>query len=96
MPFRLETGEHVLNEHEVGFFSRLRAPLAKAGGKLKCDSAVVLRERRICQHAVELADAAAVEDEWVFQGVAILNGEAGDFVGVQGLDGIKKKAWGIF
>ncbi len=76
----LKAGEHVLDEHEVGLFPGLGAPLAKAGGKLERGAAVVLREGRIGQHAVELADGVAVQNLRVLQGVAVLDGEAGDVV----------------
>ena len=39
---RLEARQHVLDEHEVGFFPGLRAPFAEAGRKLQLGAAVVL------------------------------------------------------
>ena len=51
----LEAGQHVLDEHQVGLFAGFRAPLAEAVGELHIGAAVVLRERRVGQHPVELA-----------------------------------------
>ena len=54
----LEAGEHVLHEHEVRLLARLRTPLAETTGELHACAAVVLRERRVRKHTVELADLA--------------------------------------
>ena len=64
---RLEAGQHVLDEHEVGLLPGLRAPFAEAGGKLQVGAAVVLREGRIGEDAVEFADLAVVENLRVLQ-----------------------------
>ena len=76
----LETGEHVLNEHEVRLLAGLRAPLAEATGELHAGAAVVLRERRVGEHPVELADLPVVEDERVLQRVTVLDCGSGDVV----------------
>ena len=76
----LEAGQHVLDEHEVGLLAGLGAPFAEAAGELHVGAAVVLRERRIGEHAVELADLAVVQNQRVLQRVPVLDGEAGDVV----------------
>ncbi len=44
---RLEAGDHVLHEHQVGFLAGFRAELAEPAGELHAGAAVVLRERRV-------------------------------------------------
>ena len=76
----LEAGQHVLDKHQVGLFAGFRAPLAETVGELHTGAAVVLREWRVGQHAVELAYLAVFQNLWVLQGVAVLNGETRDVV----------------
>ena len=59
VPVWLQAGQHVLDEHEVGLLACFRAPFAEAGRELQRGAAVVLRERRIGEDAVELADLPA-------------------------------------
>ena len=49
-------------------------------GNFSVGAAVVLREGRIGQHAVELANLAVFQNQRVLQGVAVFDGEAGDVV----------------
>ena len=76
----LEAGEHVLHKHEVCLLAGLWAPLAEATGELHAGAAVVLRERRVREHTVELADLPVVEDERVLQRVTVLDHGSGDVV----------------
>ena len=76
----LEAGQHVLDKHQVGLFAGFRAPLAETVGELHAGAAVVLRERRVGQHAVEFAYLAVFQNLRVLQGVTVLNGETRDVV----------------
>ena len=76
----LEAGQHVLDKHQVGLFAGFGTPFAEPAGEFQVGATVVLREGRIGQHAVELAHLAVLQKKWVFQGVPVLNGEAGDIV----------------
>ena len=51
-----------LHEHEVRLLAGLRAPLPKATGELHARATVVLRERRVGEHTVELANLPVIKD----------------------------------
>ncbi len=70
----------MLDEHQVGLLAGFRAPFAEAAGVFDVGAAVVLREGRIGQHAVELANLAVLGNERVFQRIPVFDGEAGDVV----------------
>ena len=77
---RLEARQHVLDEHEVGLLAGLRTPLAEAAREAHVGAAVVLRERGVGEHAVELADPPVLQDLRIFQSIPVPDGEAGDVV----------------
>ncbi len=76
----LEAGDHVLHEHEVGLLAGFRAEFAEAAGELHGGAAVVLRERRVGEHAIEFARLTVFQDQRVLQRIPVLDGEAGDVV----------------
>src|SRR5437899_51329 len=58
----------------------LRTPFAEARGELQRYAAVVLRKRRIGQHAVKSADLPLVQNLRVLQCIRVLDRELGDVV----------------
>ena len=77
---RLQAGQHVLHEHQVGLFAGLGAPFAETAGEFQRGAAVVLREGWIGQDPVELADLSVFQDQRVLQGISVFDGEAGNVV----------------
>ena len=76
----LQARQHVLDEHQVGLLAGFGAPLAEARRELHGGAAVILREGRVGEHAVELPDLAMVKNLRVLQSVRVLNREARDVV----------------
>ena len=76
----LQARQHVLDEHEVGLLAGLRAPFAEAVGEAHVGAAVVLRERGVGEHPVELADLPVLQDLRVLQRIPVPDGEVGDVV----------------
>ncbi len=80
MAVGLKASAHVLNKHEVGLLAGFRAELTEAAGEGHTGAAVVLRERRVCEHAVELARLALFKNLRIFQRIPVFDGETGDIV----------------
>ena len=78
----LEAGEHVLHEHQISLLAGLGANHIGSGSGISCPGpAVVLRERRVGQHAVELAECVQLNENLrVLQRVGVLRCEARDVV----------------
>ena len=74
----LEAGQHVLHEHEVGFFTGFGTPFLEAMGKLNAGAAVVLRKRRIGEYPVEFSNLPIFQNLRVLQGIAVFNGKTAD------------------
>ena len=74
----LKAGQHVLHEHEVGFFTGFGTPFPEAMGKLNAGAAVVLRKRRIGEYPVEFSNLPIFQNLRVLQGIAVFNGKTAD------------------
>src|ERR1700751_5249742 len=59
---RLEAGQHVLNEHEVGLFPRFGTPFTEAGCKLQRRATVILGKGRVSKDTVEFADLSVIQN----------------------------------
>jgi len=80
MATTLETRQHVLHEHEVGFFAGLWAPLLEAVSEFHGCTTVILRKRRVGQHPVKFANLAILQNLRVLQSITVLYGKTADVV----------------